>query len=177
MLKVVYFAGMALAMVLVETVLFPTFGWFSKSFDLMIIPVLLLSVTYTHYLAVAAIIFMGIVMDSLSGSAFFFHVFSYVWIYIMVQLFRQFVFHGSVIFIFIISLVSVLIQQGLSLFAIFIRHGKDGILQTDGSLMAGQILFGAVFIPIGFWTMQLFLPLWMDVTASLRRSFRQRYRS
>ena len=177
MLKVVYFGGVALGVVLLETVLLPTFDWFPKGFDLMIVPVLLLSLTYTHYLAVAAVIFMGIVMDSLSGSAFFFHVFSYVWIYIIVQLFRQFVFHGSVIFICIISVVSVLIQQGLSLFSILISHGNAGILQTDGSLMAGQVMFGAVLIPIGFWALQLFLSLWMDFATSMHRSYRQRYRS
>lgn len=176
LMNALFFAMLTLFLILVQTILFPSFPWFSQSFDLLIIDVICLSLVYSHYAVILAIAVIGCIMDSLSGVAFFHHIFAYLWIYLIVILFKQLVFQRSVIFVLIISLVSVLIQQAMILFSVFIEEGRDVLGQTDFSLMAKQLFWGGVVIPPSVWAINGFRQYWLLLVKRLKKQFTQKYR-
>ncbi len=175
-MNVLYLVILTLMLILLQTVVFPSFSWFSQCFDLVIMDILFLSLLYSHYAVILAIILLGMIMDSISGAPFFYHVFSYLWIYLIVQLFKQFVFQRSIIFIQIISLISVFIQHVLLLFSVFIQQGKYAIGQMDFTLMAKQLFWGGILIPPGVWLINILGQNWMYMAKILKKQFVQKNR-
>jgi rod shape-determining protein MreD len=173
MMNVLFIAILTLILILFQTVVFSSFSWFSQCFDQVIIIILFLSLVYSHYAVILAIIVIGGIMDSISGVPFFHHIFSYIWIYLIVQLFKQFVFHKSSIFIVIISLISVLIQQVLILFSVFIAQGQYALGQMDFILMAKQLFWGGILIPPGVWVINVLGQNWMYMAKRLKKQFVQ----
>ncbi len=124
------FAGfITLFFVVFQTVLLPGLPASFYCFDLTIILVVFFSLHFSHYLTLAAIAGIGAIMDSISGGPFFIHVFSYVWIFLMVRLFRQIVFQTHALFVMVIGLLSVAIQQA---FFSFFRSLSVRIIQESG---------------------------------------------
>ncbi len=175
-MNAIFFVVVTISLIIFQTIIFPSFFWFSQCFDLMIVNIIFLSLVYSHYGVILTIILIGGIMDSLSGAAFFLHIFSYLWIYLIVQLFKQFVFKRNFIFILSVSLVSVLIQQGLILFSVFIEQGREGIGQMDVLLMVKQLFWGGVLIPPGVWLISGFRQYWMYLLKMYKKQFAHRYR-
>jgi rod shape-determining protein MreD len=176
MMNALFFVAVTISLIIFQTIILPSFFWFSQCFDLMIVNIIFLSLVYSHYGVILTIILIGGIMDSLSGVAFFLHIFSYLWIYLIVQLFKQFVFKRNFIFILSVSLVSVLIQQGLILFSVFIEQGREGIGQMDVLLMVKQLIWGGVLIPPGVWLIAGFRQYWMYLLKIFKKQFAHRYR-
>ena len=166
---------LTLFLILVQTVLFPSLPWFSQSFDILIVEIIYLSLLSSHYATIVAIIVIGCIMDSLSGVAFFHYIFSYLWIFLIVQLFKQLVFQRSVLFVLIISLVSVLIQQGLILFSLFIHQGAEPMGRVNFSLMAKQLFWAGVFIPPLIWGVNGVRHYWLDMAKMVKKQLAQKY--
>ena len=125
-MNIFFFISLTLILFVFQTLILPSFSWFSHSFDLLIIEVLYLSLFSKRSSVIIAIILIGALMDSASGVPFFFYIFSYLWIYIVVQLVSQFLFQRSVLFVMVISMVSVMVQQCLLLLTVFIQQGGGG---------------------------------------------------
>ncbi len=175
-MNAVFFFILTVFLIIFQTVYLPSFFWFSQCFDLMIINIILLSLFYTHYAVILIIILVGCIMDSISGVAFFHHIISYLWIYLMVQLFKQFVFQRSYTFVLIVSLVSVLIQQGLIVFSVFIEQGRQVVWQMDFTLMIRQLFWGGLVIPPGVWMMNALRRYWVYLAKMMKKRFAHRYR-
>ena len=150
-MNALFFILFTLLLIVMQTVIFPSFSWFPQCFDLLIIDVLFLSLISSHYSIVFVIIFIGCIMDSISGVPFCYHIFSYLWIYIIVQIVRQLLFQQSVIFVIIISIVSVLIQHGLLIFSMFINQSDNTTLNLNVSLLLSQVFWGFIVIPPSIW--------------------------
>ena len=148
-MHIVFFIVLTLFLIIIQTIILPSFSWFDQCFDLLIIEVLFLSFISSHYSMVLAIIIIGCVMDSISGVPFCYHTFSYVWMYIIVQIVKQLFFQRSIIFIFIISIVAIPIQHGFLLFSVFVHQGVDSIGEFNFNLLTRQVFWGVVFIPPG----------------------------
>ena len=146
-MKALFFISLTLFFIVIQTVVLPTFSWFVQCFDLVIINILFLSLISSRHSMIFAIITIGCIMDSISGVPFCYHVFSYIWIYIIVYLAKQLLFKKSKIFIFIISAVSVFIQHGLLLFSVFVNQGSNAVLEFNFGLLMRQVFWGFVFIP------------------------------
>lgn len=176
-MNALFFAIATLLFIVMQTLVPPSFSWFVHSFDLTIILILFLSLNFSHYAVPAAVVFTGGIMDSLSGGPFFLHVFSYVWIYVMVQLVRQFVFQTSGLFVLVISMVSVTIQQGLGVFAVFIQQGQPGVWQMDFAQMVRHVVYGTVLIPMGVWLLSLFYHNWTHMIRMLQKKWEKRVKT
>jgi len=122
---------------------------------------------------VLAIIVIGCIMDSISGVPFFHHIFSYLWVYIIVQIAKQLLFQRSIVFVFIISIVSISIQHGFLLFSVFVQHGADAIFEFNFNLLIRQIFWGVVFIPPGIWLINIFWQKWILNTTFLQKKVLQ----
>ena len=124
-MNVLFFIIFTLFLIVLQTIVLPSFPWFAQCFDLLIIDILFLSLISSHYSIIAAIVVIGCIMDSVSGVPFFYHIFSYLWIYIIVQIVKQLLFQRSIMFILIISIVSILIQHVLLLLSVFVNQGSN----------------------------------------------------
>ncbi|HCY87316.1 MAG TPA: hypothetical protein DHV36_19440 [Desulfobacteraceae bacterium] len=176
MMNFSFFFMVTLGLIICQTVVFPEFTWFSQCFDTLIIVALYLSLAYSGYTAVAAIVVIGILMDSLSGGPFFLHVFSYLWVFLVVQMFKQFVFQRSALFMMTVSLIAVAIQQVLILFSVFVTHGQAGIASVDYSLVIRQLFWGVVFIPVGVWVTNVLRQNYVFIIRYMRREMARKYR-
>ncbi len=175
-MNVLFFIIFTLFLIVLQTIVLPSFPWFAQCFDLLIIDILFLSLISSHYSIAAAIILIGFIMDSISGVPFCYHIFSYLWIYIIVIIVKQLLFKQSMIFIFIISIVSVIIQQVLLLFSIFVQQGHTAILVFDFRLLIRQVFWGFVFIPPSIWLVNIFWQNWIFVTKLLKKQMAQKYK-
>ena len=177
MVNLVFLVIVTLFLIICQTVILPTFSWFPQCFDLLITNILFLSLTHFHYGAIVGIVLIGGIMDSISGVPFFHHIFSYLWIYLIVQLFKQFVFQRSALFVILISVISVVIQQGMVLFSVFLDQGRGAVLQMDFSLMLKQVFWGGLFIPPGVWMINVLRQNYFYGLRQMNRAFDRRYRS
>jgi rod shape-determining protein MreD len=166
------FAGfITLFLVVFQTVLLPGLSASFYCFDLTIILVVFFSLYFSHYLTLAAIAVIGAIMDSLSGAPFFIYTFSYTWIFLMVQLVRQLVFQTNTLFVMVIGLLSVAIQQALFLFSIIVRQHFSEVGSVEISLVFGQMAWGGVMVPLGVKIISKGNRWWQDM---IRRKVKNR---
>jgi len=166
------FAGfVCLFLVVFQTVLLPVVPGAFYYFDLTIILIIYISLNTSHYLAVAAIAGIGAIMDSLSGGPFFVYTFSYIWIFLIVHVARQVVFQTSILFVMVIGLLSVAIQQGIFFFSVVARQDYTVIGSMDIALMLRQVALGGVMIPLGVGIISTGSRRWQ---ALIRRMIRNR---
>ncbi len=159
-MNAVFFIILTIFLIVIQTIILPSFSWFDQCFDLMIIEILFISFISSHFSIVLAIIIIGCVMDSISVIPFFYHIFSYVWIYIIVTIVKQLLFQRSTLFIFIISVVSIAIQHGFLLLSVFIHQGANTIFTFNFALLIRQMFWGVVVIPPSIWLLNIFWQNW-----------------
>lgn len=173
-MNILFFTILTLFLFVLQTIILPSFTWFSHCFDLLIIMVLYLSLISKRHIVLLPIMLIGAVMDSTSGVPFFLHIFSYLWIYLIVQMVKQLLFQRSLIFILIISVVSVAIQQGLLMLSVFIQRGTYAVFELNYGLMIRQIFWGLVLIGPGIWLMDIARINWITVTSAIKKQMFQR---
>ncbi len=168
-MKVLFFVLLTFFLIVLQSIVLPSFFWFEYCFDLLIIEILFLSFIASRHTVIFVIIIIGCIMDSISGVPFSYHIFSYLWIYIMVYIVRLFVFDQSITFILITSSVSLIIQQMFILFSIFLDQGRDYLFALDFTLLLEQTLLGFVFIPVGLWLVNIVWLSWNSMSAAMNR--------
>ncbi|MFH2091377.1 MAG: hypothetical protein ABIJ31_03360 [Pseudomonadota bacterium] len=166
-MSAVFFILFTLFLIVMQTVILPTLPFFMQCFDLMIINILFLCLTSIRSSTVFFIVVIGIVMDSLSGVPFGYHLFSYLWIYLLVFVFKQLLFQKSLVFLMVISIVSVVIQHGLLLFCVFINSSGQSIMDFHFDLLLRQIVWGFVFIPPSVWIVDKFYQQWTNLAEKI----------
>ncbi len=159
-----------------QTVVLPNFSFFSDFFDLLIIAALFLSLISTHHSMIIALVVIGCIMDSISGVPFFFHIFSYVSIYLIVHLVKRLIFKQSSIFLMIISIMAVLIQHTLLLFSIFVRQEPGTVFRFDFYLLARQVFWGLVLIPPCISILHICQKNWVMIIKRMKRQMTETYR-
>jgi hypothetical protein len=174
-MKVLFFIILTMFLMILQSIVLPNFLWFDQSFDLLIVDILFLSLIASRHTVIFAVIGIGCIMDSVSGVPFSYHVFAYLWIYIMVSIVRLLLFDQSVVFVLIISLVSVIIQQVLLLFSIFINQGGDYLLTFEFDLLVKQTFWGFLFIPLSIWVLNIFWVQWNFMTKLMHKRFVQHH--
>ena len=169
-MQVLFFISVTLALILLQTIVLPQCPFFGHCFDLMIIQVLFLSLISGHWLTLAAVGLIGVIMDSMSGAPFSYYLFSYLWIYILVFLVRQFFFQRSVVFILVMSVVSVGIQQLLLVYSMLVMGGEFWL---DHARLFNSLLGGVVVIPPGIWLMEVLLDNWLRAGQAIGKRWRK----
>jgi hypothetical protein len=175
-MNILFFVILTCFLMVVQTIVLPSFFWFNQCFDTMIIMVLFLSLISRHYSMIIAIVLIGCIMDSVSGVPFFFHVFSYLWVYIIVDIVKQLLFKQSIIFILIISIVSVLIQHAMLFLSVYIQNGHVAATSIDFGLLLQQVFWGFVIIPPGIWTIRVLWYAWRSIIGSVQKQIVRKYR-
>ncbi|NOX32935.1 MAG: hypothetical protein GXP56_04260 [Deltaproteobacteria bacterium] len=175
-MNALFFIILTFFLIVIQTVILPGFAFFIQSFDLLIIDVLFLSLISSHYSMIFAIIIIGCIMDSISGVPFCYHIFSYLWIYMIVHIAKQLLFQRSIVFILVISLFSVLIQHGLLLFSVFVTQGYNAVLEFNFSLLIRQVFWGFIFIPAGIFLVNICWQNWIFISKFFQKQIAQKNR-
>jgi rod shape-determining protein MreD len=175
-MNILFFILLSFFLFVLQTILLPSFSWFSQCFDLLIILVLYLSLLSGRQAVILPIVLIGAVMDSTSGVPFFLHIFSYLWVYLIVRMVRQFFFQRSLIFILMISIVSVAIQQCLVILSILMQHGVPAVLELNFGLMVRQVFWGLLFIGPGLWLVNVARVNWLAVASAVKKQITQHNR-
>ena len=174
-MNILFYITVSLVLIVSQTVIFPFFDFTLGCFDLILILVLHISLTYTHNFVILGLLLLGGIMDSISGVPFFYYVFSYLWIYFIVKLFQRFVFQRSLLFLWMISMVSILIQQGLMLFSVMLAQGQGALdWLIFGPHLVRQLVLGGVFLPLGVWLVDALQKKWAAEMESLRNRLTDR---
>ncbi len=171
-MNALFFVFSALFFIILQTIFLPSFSWFAQCFDQVTIFIIYLSLIYPRHFIVPGIVLMGLIMDSISGCALFSHVFSYTWIYIIIRLFRRFVFQKSIVFVLMISMVSAVIHQALIFFSIVIIQGS--VSRSDFSLLLEQILWALLVIPAGLALLNWAREIWLSLSGNMKKQLIQR---
>lgn len=124
----------------------------------------------------ALIAFIGLIMDSISECPFFTHIFSYVWIYLLSQLIKKFVFKESVFFLMLISMMAVLIEQGIILFAI-ISSDFGKISKTVYLIILQQTMWAVIIFPIFLVLIDSLRQGWLSWWHKLQKNFMEKYKA
>ena len=91
----------------------------------------------------------------------------------MVFILKQLFFDQSIIFIFIISIASVIIQHILLLISLFINHGSVDLLTFKFEFFIKQMFWGVLFIPQGIGLMHIFWKRWNYMIKLMHKKFVQ----
>lgn len=147
-MKISFFVILTLFLTILQTTAFPDFFLSYHSFDLLIINILYLSLVFTHPGMIVAVILIGCIVDSISGVHFGLYLTTYIWIYVIVQGLKQFVFLRNMGFYIIIAATAVVIESLFLILSVFINQGNNGVLSLNFYLMAKQMFWACIFIPL-----------------------------
>lgn len=151
-----FYVILSLVLIILQTSLLPGLPFFYQSFDLLLVVVLSLSLRSAHPAACIGVIFLGCIMDSVSGGPFGLYLSSYVWIYIAVQMFKGVVHSENIVFLYVSSIVAVMIENGIALFSLAVQQGSEVFLSPDISFMGHQVLWTLFLMPVMIIVVELF---------------------
>ena len=147
-MKISFFIILTLFLTILQTTAFPDFFLYYHSFDLLIIIILYLSLNFTHPGIICVIMLIGCTVDSISGVHFGLYLTTYIWIYVIVQALKQFVFARNILFYIGIAVMAVAIESLFFILSVLINQGGDGVLSLNYYLMAKQMIIALIVIPI-----------------------------
>ncbi len=99
-------------------------------------------------------------MDSISGTPFGLYMSAYLWICISVQIMKRFVHSGNIIFLPLISALSVFLENCFLVFFFFVRYGEANFYSQDIMLMAKQMAWAFFIAPLMIWVMHICQKKW-----------------
>ena len=154
-MKIFFFVILTLFLTVLQTTVFPDFFLSHHSFDLLIINIIYLSLVFTHPGMIVFVVLIGCIVDSVSGVHFGLYITTYLWIYLIVQGLKQVAFLRNIVFYVIIAAAAVTIESLFLTLSVFINQGKNGVLSLNYYLMAKQMLWACIFIPLALETITI----------------------
>ncbi len=144
-MKFLFYIILFVVLIILQTAILPNFYFFSKSFDLLIVNILYMSMVFSSPWLLVVVVIQGCIMDSISGTPFGLYMSVYLWICVSVQVMKRFVHPGNIIFVSVVSALSVFVENCFIVFFFFVRYGELNPSFQDIILMAEQMV-GAFFI-------------------------------
>ncbi len=99
-------------------------------------------------------------MDSISGTPFGLYMSVYLWICISIQLLKRFVHPGNIIFVPVISALSVFVENCFLVFFFFVRYGEKNFYYQDIMLMLKQMAWAFFIVPLMILVIHIFQKKW-----------------
>ncbi len=169
-MNILFFAFVYFFFLILQTCILPYSSWLFLCFGLDLVPVLLVSIRYRHYAVCICLALAGLLMDSLSGCAFFTHMFSYIWIYILVQGLKRLVFLKSFFFLLITVVSAICIEFGMMLLPVLLARGQ---IPDAWLLYSRQAAMAIITIPVMIWTIDVLRIRWITLGKSMQEKWIQ----
>lgn len=155
-----FYLLVAFSFTVIETTILPIFSIFQNFFDLQLVLVIYLGF-FTHLgRTLPLVIFMGFIMDSVSGGPFGLYLTVYVWLFAGVNLLSGFFYHGGKIIVPLLMVLGVLVQNIIILSSIAIMDKQLAIFAEGWSLVVKQLLWALLIGPFVFKMIKVFHGIW-----------------
>lgn len=159
-MKFLFYIILFILLIIVQTAILPNFPFFSQSFDLLIVNILYMSIVFSSPWLLVVIVLQGCIMDSISGTPFGLYMSAYLWICILVQIMKRFVHSGNIIFLPVISALSVFVENCFLVFFFFVRYGEANFYSQDIMLMVKQMAWAFFIAPLIIWIIHVLQKKW-----------------
>lgn len=160
MINILFYTLLSLLLIIAQTSFLSVFSFSDYSFDLLIIVILSLSLLFSHPFIIIGVLLIGFCMDSVSGTPFGVYTSAYIWIYIFVQAMKRYVHYGNVIFVPLVSVFAVFIENSFLFFTFFVCDGASAITTSDLVLMGNQMLLAFFMLPLSILIIHFFHKQW-----------------
>lgn len=148
MIRFLFYFGITLVLIIVQTSILPGFSVFSQGFDLLFVIVLSLSLRFSHPAIGVAVFLLGCAMDSVSGGPFGLYISAYVWIYILVRSLKSLVHLENIVFLICMSAVAVAVENAFLIFTFVVDKGANAVCPRDLVLMVRQTVLALILVPL-----------------------------
>jgi rod shape-determining protein MreD len=108
-----FYIGACLFLIIVQTTLLTYFKIFDGMYDLLIPFVIFISICLPLRESLPFILILGLIMDNISGSPFGLYLTFYFWLFVGVRWILKFLRASNKLFLSLVVVVAVLIQNGL----------------------------------------------------------------
>jgi len=159
-MKFFFYVILLIVLVIIQTAILPNFSFFSQSFDLLLVNIIYISIAFSHPGLFLIVAFQGCIMDSISGTPFGLYTSVYLWICISIQIMKRVVHPGNIIFIPIMSAISVFVENSFFLFFFFVRYGGKNFYHQDIILMGKQMAWAFFIAPIMIFIIHMLQEKW-----------------
>lgn len=163
-----------LLLVIFQTAFLSDFHFAEKIFDLGICYVISLCLFYPSRVMIPFVLFLGFLMDSLSGGAFGLYMSVYFWMAISIRWAMNFFKINSILIIPIVISIGILFQNAVFLGTLFLLNRDIQIPISAIKTVGIQVLFGFFMGPILVYLMNMFHHRWnpgfSNLSTSTRRS-------
>ena len=112
-MKYGFYIGACLFLIILQTTLLNYFKIFAGMYDLLIPFVIFISICLVLRESLPFILILGLIMDNISGSPFGLYLTFYFWLFVGVRWILKFLRASNKLFLSLVVLVAVLIQNGL----------------------------------------------------------------
>ena len=158
-----------LFLVILQTTIMPYLSLLDKFYDLLIPLIVYLSVSRPVRESLPFVIFLGFIMDNLSGGPFGLYLTTYFWLYLGVKGITTFIQVGNRLFIITLIVVGGVLFENLILFGAFTIFGSRQQFNGDAlEIVLVQVLWA-------FLTGSLFLLFFRNAQARLGAVFKGIY--
>jgi hypothetical protein len=164
----VFYLGICLFLVIIQTTVFPLFPVLSNFFDLMLPVIIYIGFFRSTRESIPVLILFGLVMDGLSGAPFGLFFSSYIWLYAVVLLLKQIFLVKKMLLLSFVAALGVLIQNGILIVVENLFFPKLNFLVNIVSILWIELLFAIIAGPVMIIAMLTFHQKW---NLRLRRTF------
>ncbi len=172
-MNIIFFACIFFLFLILQTCM-PGLSSSFAVIGLDLVPVILVCILYQHYAILMGLAAAGILMDALSGCAFFTHMFSYVWIYVLIQFLKKRVFLKHSLFILLLVLLSIGIESVMTIFPCAMAQGQFVCLETFFHWK--QVVWSVGVLLILIWLIETLRKQWLVFAAGFDKNMSQSYK-
>ena len=172
-MQISFFILVTLFLTIIQTAAFPDFFLSNHTFDLLIIIIIYLGLIFKHPAIIFVVILIGFVADSFSGVYFGLYLTTYIWIYVIVQGLKLFVFSKNLTFYIVIALIAVTVESLFLMISVFINQGETGVASLNYYLIVKQMFLACIFIPISLEVLTFIHNKYEIIIASIQRNIKR----
>ena len=144
----------------VRTTVFSMVPALAGCYDLLIPMVIYLGFFRKLQESIPVILFMGLVMDSLSGVTFGFYLSTYIWLYLAVLLLKQLFLVKNVLLLSFVTVLAVLMENGMLLLVENLFELSLPEISNVISRVPRQVILGALTGPFMVLSIAYLLKAW-----------------
>lgn len=165
MMVYLFYSAISLTLIIFQSTILSNFLFFDKLYDLLIPFILYLSLFRPFSEGILVSVFIGFVMDSISGGPFGLYITSYFWVFIGVRWVIQYLHAGSFVLLTFAVGIGVLVENIIFISTVAVIAPDWEFPKTVVTNLISQMLlavFTGPFIISFFKQMHIKLDLWSD---------------
>lgn len=159
-MTVAFYFCICIFFVTVRTAVFSLFPALSCCYDLLIPVVIHMGFFRTNRESIPILVFIGLLMDGVSGGAFGFYLSCYFWLYLTVVLLKQLFLLKNLLLLSFVTILGVLMENGMLILMENLFEFKLSVASTVLRTVPLQVILGALIGPFMILFLEYLLKTW-----------------